>query len=482
MFFINTTRIILGYENLVRNSQEIKFNPVISSFVFSSRSKLDFNIKRIREQLDKIDYSRSKRGLINGLGSLVKFVSGNLDDNDLQIINRNLERLHQNNKIEMEKINQFTVFANHVSKRFEEETKIINQNIFETKQFMERLEDIVDAQIAFQNEINHSEQLLNVLLMIERTISLAFQEIPNLEIITHEELVKIHTFLETIYSSEQLIPFNTKFSFKQLEVAKLSVFCTSQTINFLLKIPILKPHLASYFQMLPVPNSQDIFTIPPKKYFIKMGNTELWTDEHCQKTTPTFLCYQQPVQEACSLEKLNQCVSAKATNDYEIVYMLQNSQLLAISKNNREVIEDCHGLLTRHSISGSNLISSPCRLIIGTFIYANTTPVYEIQIPEITSVQNFSKKLHLELKHLTSPNIIHKDAIHLSLDNTVDSGTVLHYSLSITSWICLFVLVVLIIKYRKRIHDLFCKPRTIIHVQSTTNPSMEQPLNEVVQS
>ena len=213
-----------------------------------------------------------------------------------------------------------------------------------------------------------------------------------------------------------------------------------------------------------------------------MGSTELWTDEHCQKTTPTFLCYQQPVQEACSLEKLNQCVSAKATNDYEIVYVLQNSQLLAISKNNREVIEDCHGLLTRHSISGSNLISSPCRLIIGTFIYANTTPVYEIQIPEITSVQNYSKKLHLELKHLTSPNIIHKDAIHLSLDNTVDSGTVLHYSLSITSWTCLFVLVVLIIKYRKRIHDLFCKPRTIIHVQSTNNPSMEQPLNEVVQS
>ena len=96
IFYINTTKLFHSYEILFHNSQELKYTTLINNFIHKTQSTLDLNLKRIWEQLNKLDSKRTKRGLINGLGSIIKFISGNLDDNDLRTINENINRLYNN--------------------------------------------------------------------------------------------------------------------------------------------------------------------------------------------------------------------------------------------------------------------------------------------------------------------------------------------------------------------------------------------------
>lgn len=144
--------------------------------------------------------------------------------------------------------------------------------------------------------------------MLERNISFAMKEIPNLEVIKVEELYSIGTYLQQIYKTQQLSPIDHVHFFKIIEFAKVSVIGTEETISFLLKIPIIKRVIATYSRIYPIPNIQDIAVIPPRTYSIKI-NEEYWTNEVCKSTLGSLmvLCLQPPIKEACILSTPDRC-------------------------------------------------------------------------------------------------------------------------------------------------------------------------------
>ena len=184
--------------------------------------------------------------------------------------------------------------------------------------------------------------------MLERTLSLSMYEIPNLEIISKNELLKIHDYLLNIYGPSQLLPFDAVHLFKLLRLTKMSIVGINQSLAFLLKIPILKPFVANYSTIYPLPNNNDLIILPPKKHLIRLQNAELWTNEDCREIGMVNICLQQPVEELCSIRNFEKCTIAKVTNGYEITYVLKNKQLLFVSKRSKKIIEDCQGILTTH--------------------------------------------------------------------------------------------------------------------------------------
>ena len=124
------------------------------------------------------------------------------------------------------------------------------------------------------------------------------------------------------------------------------------------------------------------------------------------------ICLQQPVEELCSIRNFEKCTIAKVTNDYEITYVLKNKQLLFVSKRSKKIIEDCQGILTTHEAQWSNLLSSPCKLLIGASTYSNTIPVYNISTPNIASIPHGKQEfeVQLELRHFESPNQLRIEA------------------------------------------------------------------------
>lgn len=478
LFYVNTTKLELAFNQLQSNAKLLEHksrNDKLTNKIFI---QLWQNCIEIETLLKKFDF-KTKRALANILGKAIKFVTGNLDEDDLENINNNLNKLYNNQNAELTKINKLTTFANHLSHRYTTDLNIITENLKNTKTFMENFKSIEETRILLQNEVYESERLLNKLQMIERTISLSWKGIPDIELLTVDELESIQNYLLQHYNKQQLLLINNVHLFKILEKSKLSIVGINETITFLLKVPILEPFIAQYYQIYPIPNHQDIAILPPRKFLITINSTEYWTDEDCQSYNNIFLCLNQPIQDNnnCSLSKINNCPSIKITNSFKIVKILRNHQLLVIFKEKQEIIEDCQQHFSRTWIQGTKVLSSTCRMIIETAVYDNTVPIHEIEIYNLTkkTMQSF-QHAKLKLKHLQDPKQLEQEAedltelpIHLQ-----PLSYIIHYSFTIVSTLCLIVFIVLVLKYRTRILELFCKPRKIIRIRRGSNNTQKE--------
>ena len=96
--------------------------------------------------------------------------------------------MSQNQNSNIEKINQVVYFANHITERLSEQTKIFNKNLETTSKLLQKIKYTSGIRLLIQNELYQADQMLSYLQMLERTISLSMYEIPNLEIISKNEL------------------------------------------------------------------------------------------------------------------------------------------------------------------------------------------------------------------------------------------------------------------------------------------------------
>ncbi|KAF5290228.1 hypothetical protein FQA39_LY14782 [Lamprigera yunnana] len=130
---------------------------------------------------------------------IVKFITGNLDEDHLSSIDSNLDKLYANQKATIEKVNAITSFANHLTQRYFKDLEDINQNINETRNLFNVTLNTLDYRIILQSEIYQG-----------------FKDIVNLEIINFKELLVIERHLKEHYSILQLLPLDEVYLFKIL--------------------------------------------------------------------------------------------------------------------------------------------------------------------------------------------------------------------------------------------------------------------------
>lgn len=94
--------------------------------MFKQLQEICINVENHAAKL--LIHYRTKRALINVLGSAIKFITGNLDDNDLQDIKSNLNKLYLNDKKVITKISELTSFANHLTERYSKDMQIVSEN------------------------------------------------------------------------------------------------------------------------------------------------------------------------------------------------------------------------------------------------------------------------------------------------------------------------------------------------------------------
>ncbi|KAF5272469.1 hypothetical protein FQR65_LT17403 [Abscondita terminalis] len=114
-------------------------------------------------------------------------------------------------------MDKYTSFANHITERYSNDIRIIQKNINSSFNAINNITDILEVQLSIQYNNYISIRLLNILQRIERTISMAFSETINLEIISNSELIAIIKHLQLTYKPNQLIEFDTAHTFKILE-------------------------------------------------------------------------------------------------------------------------------------------------------------------------------------------------------------------------------------------------------------------------
>lgn len=376
----------------------------------------------IEDQFSKFNY-KEKRALIDGLGTIIKYISGNPDNNDLIEINKNLESLFKTQGIVAKQINKYTSFANHITERYSKDFNSIQDNLNSTLQALSNLSRITDMQLVIQYNSYMRLKLLNILRSIERTISLASAEVINLEIISNSEIIEIINHLKTIYKRSELPELNHNHMFTILEFSKFRIVSVKEIITCILYFPILEQSLHQYTRIYPIPSSNNKVIIPPSKYHLQNAKGELWTDEQCRSIVNQTICVSAPRINKCSLfSDLNNCVHAVVSNDYKLYTQLNNGQLLVSSKLYLTVTEECQDKIHSTNVKDNVLIGSVinCKIIIDdqifedtfvNFTFKNSLKIYDYKANVTINLQqkhlgDFSD-LKEEVESLQEPIIVH---------------------------------------------------------------------------
>ncbi|XP_055635534.1 uncharacterized protein LOC129775176 [Toxorhynchites rutilus septentrionalis] len=180
---------------------------------------------------------RNKRGLLNFLGTTIKQITGNLDNNDLIEISENIRKLELNNEIlinennEQARINrQIQDRMNRIIKQLEEDHDQVKKGIIQsrassgiTKAFSV-LQDFLKVNMLLDNIGNH-------LKTIFETIQLAKLRIISKDILSPEELKIIFKQFEM----QKLVVGSTDQLYQYLEI---SAFYNQTKIIFVVEVPI----------------------------------------------------------------------------------------------------------------------------------------------------------------------------------------------------------------------------------------------------
>ena len=82
----------------------------------------------IKEKIQLLNIKRVKRGVLNGLGSIIKSITGNLDQSDKDRYDQIIEIIDSNQKLISNKMNNIIKINNNITAQFNDKISIINEN------------------------------------------------------------------------------------------------------------------------------------------------------------------------------------------------------------------------------------------------------------------------------------------------------------------------------------------------------------------
>lgn len=264
------------------------------------------------KQRRKEELLRKKRGLINGLGTVVKFITGNLDDNDRKKYDKLIRKLTENNAQTNAQLNQEHRVLTNLIQKYNDTIDMLNKN---NREITVKLRDYAKTAseprsaklraIASQMLIN-----ANIILNQQREIetSLSFCKLG----ITHPSIIPLHAFeSELVDIVRENVNNNIKLFNSTIEYELNSkVICSlyNEQIIYIIKIPVYLDKKLQLFLLQPVPirrNNDFVTILPQSKYVITDSNLNI-------NYSTNQLCYKNNDRFYCTLELLSPC--KRATN------------------------------------------------------------------------------------------------------------------------------------------------------------------------
>lgn len=245
-------------------------------------SNIDNKIENINTHSNS---SRYKRGLFNGVGSLLKGLTGNLDANDGERIEKILQHMKTNQMHLQEQIKMQYSVSNTVVKKFNQTLRDIRHNELALKskiihnEYLIRKgvehENILFAKDTFNQLIILLNTILNILEEIENSLTFCKLQTLHPSIIKPKELFLELQKISANYKNQ--FPFEVKYENILDFESIIEIRCKVETnrINYLLSIPIDYEILFDLYYLLPIPTkheSEYLTIIPETKYVLKSGN------------------------------------------------------------------------------------------------------------------------------------------------------------------------------------------------------------------
>lgn len=375
---------------------------------------------------------RQKRGLLNGLGSVVKFITGNLDANDEEKFNQILHHLHTNQEILSQQISHHYSINEKFVTELNETILDINYNHDILASEIERLKEASSFAThvgKIENALEHNQLLLQIISDLTQDIenSITFCKLGKL----HPSIIKPETLQQIL---RNLIPFYGNnlplFEGESLwEIQnhiKVKCFISSEEIIYFLDVPILHTTHFDLILLQPIPTFIPNFyatILPTTKYALKSTTDLRFLKNPCEYGRNYYLCQnslQLTSENDCELDILTKGLNGRC----DLIQLdLQNNHIELLEEANRYVFlfpyEDQIKIIDQGNIQFKSLLGiflvSPGNSTIEYRNQTLTTPsTYSSHTPSMVMFQkqswDFNKKptalMKLRtLKQISQPSI-----------------------------------------------------------------------------
>lgn len=263
---------------------------------------LSNKLAKISSQINTFETSRNKRGLINGLGSVIKSISGNLDytdaikyENAIQILQANEQKLE-------------TQINNHVSLNkdwISHSSKLIDSIVTNQDKISKALTSIMKRDASKEADLIMYAHLAQHFLILGDNIEDLSEELSNLEntlsfirasstpysIVSLEEIKNILYKLRILYSKDEILEIDFRNFY---EIIKLGYFYLAKQIVIVIKVPIVSPVTYELYKLAIVPNKNHEVLIPSSPFVAISSTDSRYMETECPKVNLWFLCESKP--------------------------------------------------------------------------------------------------------------------------------------------------------------------------------------------
>lgn len=387
----------ISHDNIINTILESKFK------IFQGQMKIvEIQKDRIEKQLQQLlpsKFLRIKRGVINGLGSIIKVITGNLDEEDAKRYDQSIKELtnNQNDLITTQK-EQIFIMKDCITKFHNDTQKLLSsQNLIRNHLKM------IDAYI---NTTTETQQILFIHLTLSQlatSYQLIFDHFEQIETALtfsklntlHNTIVDPETFLEELTKLNKMstnkLPFQpSKENLVIIErLASIKSYQKDCELTFLITVPVTNNKYYEYFRLLPIPvnvNSSMQIIVPKNKFLIIDEQNYHLNNEACLEISNNYFCTNQiellPIIEKTPCEVaivrsqsvINNCNIIKTNVNELIVKTLMNNLLYVFSSKSINVMSICDNKKSSFNIIHSNLIDlENCAINISNKMYKGYT-------------------------------------------------------------------------------------------------------------
>lgn len=392
---------ILTYETRLPNNTYILYELQISYL----KNKLNKTL----EQLHSLEPSRVKRGLIDGLGSVIKSISGNLDQSDA---------LRYNNAIQI------------LSKNEDKITFELNKHISYSKEWMTKHFGIISQLVENQQVINgtlnvlldedsqHNETLIKfakfsqLLAIISENVDDLLDQLYNLENTlafirassTHHSMLRVDSLskmivkLRKIYNPDNILNLELREFY---DLIKPAYYFVDREIILVFKFPIVARVSYDLFRLSVFPNKYHQSLIPSYPFVAISENKFVYIEAECPKLSHGYLCEEDVYNQ---IRTVPDCIQQLITKQS----LEKNCKLtnVTLQKEAMEKLDDQHYVISLPYLTKIHLTCSREDFAQLQGSYLATIPSKcSLRTPEFTIINDNDEIKGQPIKIMSIPNV-----------------------------------------------------------------------------
>lgn len=335
-------------------------------------------------QLQSLQPNRVKRGLIDGLGSIIKSITGNLDYSDALKYDNILRNFEKNQN---ELISEYNHHISLSKDWMNRHTQIINLLVDNQELINKTLISLLDKNVHAEYTMLKYAKFSQMLSILTNNVNDLLDDLKRIENIlaftgassTHHSMLRVDTLssmivkIKKLYNKPEILDLELREYYK---IIRPGSYYSENKIVFIFGLPIISPTSFTLYKLAIVPNKNNQILIPSHPYIATNEHVHVYIEAECPKYKDRYLCE----------EKYNHQLKNKPDCIYNLIQSQTlgnscNETVISLSQQAMEKLDDRHYTITfptptkvtmmcnqdEHStFKGSYLLTIPQNCIIKT--------------------------------------------------------------------------------------------------------------------